>query len=736
MSELYSASQMKFTRLGLLVLAMATALGQQAPEVDSLQIASETNGESEVEFDLDTGVASASGGVIVTYRGSLLRADRVRMTAEHEVEAEGNVRIESGQGGRAQAWRGDRVRYDFDTKSIVAEQFRTGQRPFFAAGAQVQGSLITNSFTASEGLFTTDDAADPAYRIRAKRIEIRPGEYIEARNAVVYLGTVPVFYWPKYHRSLRKHTHFWTITPGYRSVYGPFSLNRYHWEGATNVQYTVDLDYRLKRGFAGGPGIAYDLGKWGSGSADIYLAHDDDPGITEPVVPVREDRRRFRFFHSITNLSGLTIKGRVEEQNDSLVYRDFFEGDFRRDPQPRTFFEANQAWRNWTLDLLVQPQVNSFFQTIERLPDIKLTGLRQQLGETPVYYESDSSFAYLRFRPGLLGGETYGGIRGDSYHQLTLPRTFFGFLNVAPRVGGRMTYYGEPDDNGTIEGDTARGVFNTGIEMNFKASRTWMGARSRAFDVDGLRHIIEPGVNYVYVPDPTDRPQQLPQYDFEFVSPRLIPIEFPDYNSIDSIDNRNVIRWSLRNRLQTRRAGGTVEVVEWAVYTDWRLRPEQGQTTFPELFSDLDLAPTRWMHLTSQVRYDINRSFWREANHRITIQPGDRWAWSVGHRYLRTDLGSYGLGNNLFYNSVSLRMNENWGFRTTQQFESRDGVLEEHSYTVYRDLRSWTASFGVRLRENRQGVDDWAIVFGLQLKAFPRFKLNDEADRVDRLFGG
>ena len=86
MSELYSASQMKFTRLGLLVLAMATALGQQAPEVDSLQIASETNGDSEVEFDLDTGVASASGGVIVTYRGSLLRAHAwnhlVRRTTE------------------------------------------------------------------------------------------------------------------------------------------------------------------------------------------------------------------------------------------------------------------------------------------------------------------------------------------------------------------------------------------------------------------------------------------------------------------------------------------------------------------------------------------------------------------------------------------------------------------------------------------------------------------------------
>lgn len=728
---------MKFTRLGLFLLATVTALAREAgADAEELLQVMSADGSGEVELDPATGGATAVNGVIVRYRGTILRARSVRFTGASVVEAEGDVQIESGQGGHAQAWRGSRIIYDFDRQSMVAEDFKLGQRPFFVTGTRASGGDTNNAYAAENASFTTDDFSEPSYRIRAKRVEIKPGQYIDARNAVLYLRDVPVFYWPHYHKNLIRHTEFWTITPGYRSVYGPFSLNRYHWVGNTNVQYTVDADVRLERGFAGGPGIAYDLGKWGTGQGSVYLAHDTDPQATRPMLPVREDRRRIRFFHSLTNGTGLTLKGRVEEQNDALVVRDFFEGEFRRDPQPKTFFEFNQAWSNWTLDLIAQPQVNSFFQTVERLPDLKLTGLRQQIGESPLFYEGESSFAYLRFRPGLLGGTNYGGIRADTYHQITLPKTYFGWLNVAPRVGGRMTYYGEPDNNHTIQEDHTRTVFNTGLEMNFKASRTWQAARSKAFDIEGLRHIVEPGINYVYVPDPSQRPNQLPQYDFEFLTPRLLPIDFPDYNSIDSIDSRNVIRWSLRNRLQTRRAGETVEVVHWSVYTDWRLRPQAGQTTFPELYSDLDLDPTQWMTLTSQVRYDINHELWREANHRITLHPGDRWAWTVGHRYLRTDSQTYGPGNNLLFNSIALRWNENWGLRGTQQFEARDGVLEEQTYMVYRDLRSWTAAFGVRLRDNRQGVDDWAIVLTFQLKAFPRFKLNQDSDQTDRLFGG
>jgi hypothetical protein len=287
-----------------------------------------------------------------------------------------------------------------------------------------------------------------------------------------------------------------------------------------------------------------------------------------------------------------------------------------------------------------------------------------------------------------------------------------------------------------MDREIVRGVFNTGAELNFKASRTWAGTTYKPLSIDGLRHIFEPGLNYVYVPNPNEHPRQIPQYDYEFITPRLLPIDFPDYNAIDSIDSRNVIRWSLRNRLQTKRAGRVEDVVNWALYTDWRLRPNPDQNTFPELYSDLDFAPSRWALLTSQLRYDINNRFWREANHRLTLTPGDRWTWTFGHRYLRTDFDTYGLGNNLFYSAVYYRFNENWGARAMQQFEARDGVLEEHSYSVYRDLRSWTLSLGFRVRDNRQTPDDFAVVLSLQLKAIPRFKPGQDADRVaERLFG-
>jgi len=48
------------------------------------------------------------------------------------------------------------------------------------------------------------------------------------------------------------------------------------------------------------------------------------------------------------------------------------------------------------LNAFAQFRVNDFQETVERLPDVKLTGLRQQIGPTPLYYESESSVGYFR----------------------------------------------------------------------------------------------------------------------------------------------------------------------------------------------------------------------------------------------------------------------------------------------------------------------------------------------------
>lgn len=737
---------MTIRRSLLYIFALSCALGLRAEApVDDDNSDVEVQGDS-IQIDRETGEIVASNGVTIRYKNSsmtaILIAKRARVERNSgEAEAEGDVTIqmiEAVPGGvpKAELWRGERVRFNFRTKAIEAGDFRVGSPPLFISGAGMAGGRQLGAIQSiTNAIITTDDLAEPALHIRAQHVRIVPGKFVEADGAKIFIGSTPILPLPHYYRRLDNHRLYWEFTPGFRSIFGPFLLSTYHWAPSTNLDVGMDLDARQRRGMAGGPNIAYDLGKWGQGGGRFYYTQDDLPSLLPDGSMASSSRWRYDFNHSLTNTSGFSFQSVVHSQKDALMIRDFFENEFRRDPQPKTFFEGNQAWRNVSLDVLVQPQLNDFFTTVERLPDVKLTGLRQQLGVSPLYYEGEASVSYLRFHDSSLGGTNFAALRADTYHQLLLPQTYFGWLNITPRVGGRFTHYGDPDGLTPIAEDRQRWVLNTGAEVSMKASRVWAGSTNRVLDISGLRHIFQPSINYVFVPEPDKRPFELPEIERDLPTFRLRPIEFPDYNTIDSIDSQNVLRFSLRNKIQTLRRGDVENVVHSAVYTDWRLDPLPGQTTFPDLFSDLDFAPRSWLQFGSQLRYDINGSRWSESFNRTTLRPNDTWAWTLGHRYLRDDPATYGVGNNLVYNSVFWKLNENWAFRASHHIETRDGRLEEQRYTVYRDLRSWTAALSVRLRDNRTLMDDWAIVMTFSLKAFPRFGLNGDNDRFERVLG-
>jgi len=284
-------------------------------------------------------------------------------------------------------------------------------------------------------------------------------------------------------------------------------------------------------------------------------------------------------------------------------------------------------------------------------------------------------------------------------------------------------------------------VFNTGAEASFKASRVWPALQSDTFEVDGLRHIIQPSANYMYIPRPNRfGTNEIPQFDYELASLRMLPIEFPSYNSIDSIDSQNVLRIGLANRLQTKRLGEVVTFLDLQLYTDWRLKPREAQTTFSDLFSDLTFKPRSWLTIESIVRYDINGGLWRMAFHQITFQPNQTWSWSIGHFYLRDDPStgptSLGIGNNLITSTMFYRLNEDWCLRAMQRYEARDGRMEEQAYSIYRDLLSWTAALTFRVIENPTGPRDYTIALTFSLKAFPRFGLGTDIARPYSLLGG
>ena len=690
-------------------------------------------------LNLNTGLMTAQGGARVRYETEQgkdveLTASRIQLNqATGEAQAEGAVFLR----GDGHLWVGERLAYNFKTKVLKADEFRSGSGLFLLGGLSLTASQTNHTYSATDAFVTTDDVASPGYRIRCRRLTIIPGESFEAEEATLYIGDVPVMYWPKYSRNLKTHGDYWVVTPGYRSLYGPYVLGTYHHQFTTNFSTDLHLDYRQKRGIGVGPDFNYDAGRWGKGEFKGYYAHDDTAGAGPTGRPLDNDRHRISFSHRVEIRTNLIVKAVVREQSDAFIVRDFIEHEYQRNTQPSSFIELNQLWSNWSLNILAQPRINDFFETVERLPDVKLTGFRQQIGVTPLFYESESSVGYYKHEFAANAANSFAAGRADTYHQVLLPQQFFGWLNVTPRVGGRFTHYTETEGFGATTTEADRGVFNTGVEFTFKLHTTQPNKEIPWLQAKGIRHIMEPGVNYAFVPSPNRLPPTLPQFDTELASLRLLPIEFPDYNAIDAVDSQNVFRFSLRNTVQTKRNDQIDTLLNWALYTDWRVKPRVGQGTFADAFSDLDFKPRDWLTLTSETRYNIESGHFRIADHRATIAPEDHWSLALGHRYVRNDallLG--GPGNNLVTAGFYYRINEDYALRTRHFFEARDGRMEEQYYTLYRDFRSWVGALTFRVRDLRNGSQDYTIGVTFNLKAFPRYKLGQDRDNPALLLGG
>jgi hypothetical protein len=110
------------------------------------------------------------------------------------------------------------------------------------------------------------------------------------------------------------------------------------------------------------------------------------------------------------------------------------------------------------------------------------------------------------------------------------------------------------------------------------------------------------------------------------------------------------------------------------------------------------------------------------------------WNWSIGHWYVRDGFMD-DAGNSSITSTFLWRLTENWACRAGHYFDAKDGLLREQSYTIYRDLRSWTAALTFRVRDNSGSRDDFSVAFTFSLKAVPRFGLGSDSIRSNELLG-
>ncbi len=606
-----------------LLAGLRFARAQETPQQPTLDIQART----EVSYSPTNGLMTITNGVLVKYTDAsglmVLTADRASINQKTgDIFAEGGVHIQKDN----ETWAGEKLHYNYQTKIMEGDKFRMGKSPVFVQGENLHGS---GTSATENGLYQGTNALITTRMIITNRCKecarsdspLCPGSISRRIMPLCTLARCRYFIFPI------------TGTACCRSkMVSRFCRGIAACTGRICCPPTIGFSMKL---FAGRC-MRITASSAGSGWDRMWimtLANGSEERVQILLCPRPQAsghgpghrQRRFRaivtgFISSYSAEPGdepYRHLSQVAYQSDPFIVRDFFESQYKKDIQPNTFVDVSQFWQNWSLDALAQPRLNPYWETVERLPDVRLTGFRQQIANTPVYYESQSSVGYFRrlfadtnnFGNPLLIQQDYSGSREDTFHQLTLPQNYFGWLNVTPRAGGRFTYYDSTSGPGATTTNHSRTVLNTGVEASFTVSRTWAGVHNDFFEMDGLRHIFQPSVNYVYIPQPSTLPSQLPQFDYQPTnSLRQLPIDFPDYNSIDSINSENTIRYTINNRLQTKRNGELDDLLNWNVSTDWHLRPRTDETTFSDIYSDLSFKPKKWLKFNSFTRYSIEQS--------------------------------------------------------------------------------------------------------------------------------
>ncbi len=351
----------------LVLLLPRAALRAQLPAFGSMPVDIVNSDNTRFE----NGVAYAEGNVIIQYGTTTIYADYAEYhedtnaEATHDVLVTGHVRIYQ----EGQVFVGERAVYNLETKQLHAANFQGDLYPFKFSADSV-ASLGPSAYLVKNGSFTTSDSSIPDYQLRAKSARIYPGQRIILRNVTLYVGNLPVFWWPYIYQPLRRDMAY-TLHPGYYSTWGFFTLSQWNFPIADNWDGKLIVDYREQRGLALGLDSTYRFGpndeSWGRFQS--YFAPDSAP----PTVivggnkdHVTTDRYRVSVQDRIYLTDDLWANIDINKISDVRMLRDFLPNEYRLDPQPDNNVSLTQWDKDFTLSLVYRKQLNTFNDVSER----------------------------------------------------------------------------------------------------------------------------------------------------------------------------------------------------------------------------------------------------------------------------------------------------------------------------------------------------------------------------------
>lgn len=609
-----------------------------------------------ISYDRGEDVYRASGQVSIVFSGGTLEADFVLLAKGSNIaSAEGRVRVRTAN----DLLEGDKVDFDLtaNTGVVYSGKMFIAQNHIYLKGDKIEKRGETTYHIQGMSL-TTCDGEMPDWHLTAREMDVTVDGYGKIRDGKFFAKDVPLLYLPYFIFPAKT-----TRQTGFLFPRLAYSRDKLGWDTelpfylaiSKNADATFYQRYMDKRGFKEGVEFRYFLNKDSYGTIyGDYLR--DSAQITEQAGSLSRDwqtpQNRWSFYlQNYTALQpGLYLRADIAKVSDNWYFRDFSSHNYYLDHYAqnsderfkRVSFTADESlafleskvrlvkdWSLYNLTALLSYTDNltsdSNGATLQKYPEITLSGVKQPFFGTPVNFALNASYS------GNYRQEGQGGNLVDVKPVFSLPLDVGGSFSLTPEVEVRGSFWERNDD--FVTDDNKRGqrtAYRLGMDAttSFFRDFTLPGrTMDRTIDrtIEKIRHEIKPELIYTYVP-------------------YVDQADLPDF--ADVIDEQHSVTAAITNTLVAKLKGKNgatsyLEILRFKLAQTYDIKEARrnidGSAAAGRPFSDidmeLDLNPSAYVAFYVRNRLNVNSGRWEKSNYdlKMTDTRGD--AVSLGYRY-------------------------------------------------------------------------------------------------------
>ncbi len=662
-----------------------------------------------LSYDRSSDTYYAEGNVVAVQGRTSVRADRMivnMMTSR--ATATGNLEAVDEDGNIV---KGDSLELDMGTNVGVVMNGRL----FFKKGnVHVSGEEIKKtgevSYSVHNASFTTCDCEEgesPAWSFYSREASVTFGEYLTGWNTFFYIKNLPVLYSPYVIFPVKRERETGFLFPmfGYSKLRGIKLDNSFFWAISDSTDATFYLDIETQRGLGEGIEYRYALSKNTEGEFYFYHFKERDinrirefrkeSGNLSRPETADADRWRFKYMHRGILPYDVALKADINRVSDDEYFIDSGKDINERSLESlESNISLTKTWGKFNLvtqfryfdNLLSADDRN----TLQRLPEVALTGAEQKATYTPFYFSLESSFVNFERKEGA------SGQRLDIHPTLSLPLNPGGYFEFKPSAGVRETFYWAK--NPPYDGYADRSLYDVSADLTTTFVRifSWAEGMEQAdlsamptaqaghvnvkangntvASVQKLKHTIRPKVVYTYIPE-------------------QVQDDLPLFDPIDRIVRRNDFTYSINSILTGKFVeGGQLSYRDY-LYMDLSqsynvneatrrlISPDDRRRPFSDVTGEIRLTPFSWTLITAKGMYDVYEGWMNQYDASLGLwdKRGDRL--DINYRYARSPVPTEYLDASLRFKvirSLDLTYLNRYSYSDRKTLEASYGFEYQH----------------------------------------------------------